>query len=124
MKEGDNIFDIKIFGKNIKNLRKHKGLRMLDISEELHITESYLGQIENGTKIPSVDISLAIVNYFGLDFEFLLQSENIQQNDNLLLYDVINEFSKLTFYEKQFVYNALLLYLHTKEKLICMTHLH
>ena len=124
MKEGDSIFNAKIFGKNIKSLRKSRELRILDILEKININESYLGQIENGRKVPSVDISLSIVNYFGLDFELLLQPEGMEQSNNLLLHNIINEFSKLNPDEKQFVYDTLLLYFRTKEKWICMTQLH
>lgn len=71
------MFDNKKFGKSIRKLRKLKGYGIFDFALELNINSAYLGQIERGEKIPSIDIVVSIINFFHVSINdcFLLSEE-------------------------------------------------
>ena len=52
-------------GKTIRNIRKEQiGLNQKELSTELGITQSYLSQIENGNRVPSMDLIVEISKFF------------------------------------------------------------
>lgn len=51
----------------IKRLRKEKHLSLLQVSGELGISESFLSQIENGKRKPSMNLLEAIAKFFERD---------------------------------------------------------
>ena len=79
------IFDSQIFGKNLRALRKQDGFRLIDIAVFLNIHETYLGQIERGTLIPSVDTAIALANYFEMDFKTLLSPLSQEYGNTVFL---------------------------------------
>lgn len=52
----------------IRNLRKQKSYTILQLATDLNIDTTYLGQIERGEKIPSIDVAVNIINYFNITF--------------------------------------------------------
>lgn len=70
------VYDAKKFGKCIKNLRKINKLTLYKLANELHISDNYLAEIENGKSIPSIELFISIINYFKItaenysDFDF------------------------------------------------------
>ena len=96
----------KDFGKNIRTLRKKKGLKISDIATALNIHTSYLGQIERGTKIPSVNVAINLVNYFEINFQSVFVP--MEDEYTLLRNEILQHISKLEHYEKQFIYKTLL----------------
>lgn len=60
----------------IRNLRKQKGYTILQLATDLNIDTTYLGQIERGEKIPSIDVAVNIINYFNITFTNYTNSEN------------------------------------------------
>lgn len=60
----------------IRNLRKQKGYTILQLATDLNIDTTYLGQIERGEKIPSIDVTVNIINYFNITFTNYTNSEN------------------------------------------------
>lgn len=96
----------KDFGKNIRILRKKKGLKISDIAAALNIHTSYLGQIERGIKIPSVNVAVNLVNYFEINFQSVFIS--IEDEYTLLHNEILQHILKLEHYEKQFIYKTLL----------------
>lgn len=60
----------------IRNLRKQKGYTILQLATDLNIDTTYLGQIERGEKIPSIDVAVNIINYFNITFTNYTDSEN------------------------------------------------
>ncbi len=87
-------------------LRKKKGLKISDIAAALNIHTSYLGQIERGIKIPSVNVAVNLVNYFEINFQSVFIS--IEDEYTLLRNEILQHISKLEHYEKQFIYKTLL----------------
>lgn len=106
IKVGIVIFNYTEFGKTIRKLRKNTGFKLIDIAEELNIHESYLGQIERGTAVPSVEIAVDLANYFHISFQ---QYATPYENINILLQnEVFQNLSELTPQEKKFIYKSLL----------------
>ena len=103
------MFHITYFGKKIRKLRKEKNMKLADVAEQLHISPSYLGEIERGTTSPSIEIVVLIANYWGIsleDFCHLQTSPDIEQTFYL-------GFTEL---EYQLFYNILVQYLFLKQE--------
>ena len=99
------MFDSITFGNAIRHCRKKMNLKIIDIATIIDIDESYLGQIERGEKIPSVDVALAIVNCFETNFQSFLSSAtpDIADDNILLRKEIAHKFPKLSPAEKQFI---------------------
>ena len=48
------------FGKNCRKLRENKGLTQSELADKVGVRPPMINFIENGTKIPSLRLSLAI----------------------------------------------------------------
>lgn len=98
------MFDIKLFGQTIRYMRKNRHLSLLYLSSKVNITSTYLGEIERGIKIPSVEIALSIANFFkiGLDDSSLKPKQN-----KAIIHEILNKTSRLNSIERQFICKAL-----------------
>lgn len=63
----------KIFAKNIKKLRRQKGITQEDLSFELELDGSYIGKIENAKINITIDKIIKIADYFKVDVYKLFQ---------------------------------------------------
>lgn len=59
-------------GKNIRNFREIKKLRQEDLAEKTDLTTNYLGMIERGEKIPSLETFINILNSLGVSADMVL----------------------------------------------------
>ena len=58
----------------LKEERKKRGLGIVEVAEELGITPSYISQIENGKKNPTLNVMENYANLLGMDlFELSLR---------------------------------------------------
>ncbi|GIQ63404.1 hypothetical protein PACILC2_19720 [Paenibacillus cisolokensis] len=62
---------------NIKRIRKERGIKQLQLAEDLQVTRQTLTAIENNKYNPSLELSLKIVKYFNLPIHeiFILEEE-------------------------------------------------
>ncbi|MFD1067783.1 helix-turn-helix transcriptional regulator [Oceanobacillus locisalsi] len=62
---------------NIKEIRKQKGIKQLQLAEELQVTRQTMTAIENNKYNPSLELALKIVKYFELPIDdiFILEEE-------------------------------------------------
>ncbi len=60
-------------GKRIAYLRKKKGMSQLDLSIEAEISKSYISDLENGRRNPSVLLLQRIASSLGVSLEKLFQ---------------------------------------------------
>ena len=60
--------DLKDFGKSITVLRESRNLNKYELSIQLNISESHLGNIEHG-KLPTIKTAVEIVNFFGVGLD-------------------------------------------------------
>ena len=56
-------------GKNIRKFREIKKLRQEDLAEKTDLTTNYIGMIERGEKIPSLETFINILNFLGVSAE-------------------------------------------------------
>ena len=106
MKGGVFIFNYIEFGKTIRVLRKNTSFKLIDVAEQLSIHESYLGKIERGIAIPSVEIAVDLANFFHISFQ---QYNIYKKSSNILLQnEIFKNLSHLKPQEKKFIYKLLL----------------
>lgn len=71
-------------GLAVKTLRKNKGLTQGNFCEIVGITQSYLSQVENGNKEPSIDVVKKIADALGTPmpvlFWFTLTEEDVDDS--------------------------------------------
>lgn len=62
---------------NIKMIRKQRGIKQLEMAEELQVTRQTVTAIENNKYNPSLELALKIAKYFNLDFNeiFILEED-------------------------------------------------
>ena len=59
-------------GKNIRKFREIKKLRQEDLAEKTDSTTNYIGMIERGEKIPSLETFINILNSLGVSADMVL----------------------------------------------------
>lgn len=59
-------------GKNIRRFREIKKLRQEDLAEKTDLTTNYIGMIERGEKIPSLETFINILNSLGVSADMVL----------------------------------------------------
>lgn len=59
-------------GGNIRKYRQIKKLRQEDLAELTNLSPNYIGMIERGEKIPSLETLIAIVNALGISADMVL----------------------------------------------------
>lgn len=62
---------------NIQKIRKQKGIKQLNMAEELQVTRQTFTAIENNKYNPSLELALKIAKYFNLEFDeiFILEED-------------------------------------------------
>ncbi|MBQ8459309.1 helix-turn-helix transcriptional regulator [bacterium] len=65
--------NIKKLGKNLRKLRKSKGLSQEELSLNLDFDGSYIGKVENGKLNITLDKLINIAEYFQIDIIELLK---------------------------------------------------
>ena len=58
--------------KNIRKFREIKKLRQEDLAEKTDLTTNYIGMIERGEKIPSLETFINILNSLGVSADMVL----------------------------------------------------
>ena len=59
-------------GKNIRKFREIKKLRQEDLAEKTDLKTNYIGMIERGEKIPSLETFINILNSLGVSADMVL----------------------------------------------------
>lgn len=59
-------------GKNIRKYRLAKKLRQEDLAEIANLSINYVGAIERGEKVPSLETLLVIINALGVSADMIL----------------------------------------------------
>lgn len=75
-----------ILGYRLRELRKEKKMSQEDLGRLLGVTKVSVSGYENGTRVPSIDILLLILDVFGISADYLLGRElNVvcENDDNL-----------------------------------------
>ena len=64
---------LKVFGKNVRTYRKQAGLAQQDLAVIIGIDRSYLSEIENGHRNPSLLVAFAIADALNCSLSLLLK---------------------------------------------------
>lgn len=59
-------------GKNIRRFRTEKKMRQEDLAERAGLSTNYIGMVERGEKIPSLESFIGIVNALGVSADMIL----------------------------------------------------
>ena len=59
-------------GRNIRKYRKEKKLSQEQLAEIIHVSQNYVGNMERGEKIPSLETLVAIADALGVSSDVLL----------------------------------------------------
>ena len=99
--------ELESIGKNIRKFRLARKLRQEELAEQAGLSTNYIGMIERGEKVPSLESFITIANVLDVSSDMLLcdvlhagyevksslfteKMKNIQQEDRLRIYDVID----------------------------------
>ncbi len=99
--------DLGSIGANIKKYRLEKNLRQEDLAEKTGLSVNYIGALERGEKLPSLETFIDIANSLGVSSDMLLcdvvdaaykikdsllaeKLEGIGREDREKIYDVID----------------------------------
>ena len=63
---------LETIGENIRRYRNGKKLRQEDLAELVGVSTNYIGSLERGEKIPSLETFITIVNCLGVSSDMLL----------------------------------------------------
>lgn len=74
----------KIFGDNIKKLRKAKGLTQEQLAEALNLQLQSISYIENGRTFVSSEVLTNLSNFFNVEVSFFFKSAYIEHTDKEL----------------------------------------
>lgn len=61
-----------MFGENLKNLRKQKGLSQEELAERLHVVRQTVSKWEKGLSVPDADLLIRIAEIFEVSVSALL----------------------------------------------------
>lgn len=76
-------------GKNIRKFREAKKLRQEDLAEKAELTTNYIGMIERGEKIPSLETFINILNSLGVSADMVLS--DVLDNGYTVKNSMLNE---------------------------------
>lgn len=65
----------KLFGMRLRAARKARGLNIEQLAEKAGISGNYLGEIERGNKLPSLDTFMRLVNELDVSADYLLKDD-------------------------------------------------
>lgn len=82
--------DYKRLGQRIREERLKLGLTQAKLSEDVDISEAYMGQIERGERNLALDTLIRLANRLGVSVDYLLKDSVDNSNDNIL-----NQFRQL-----------------------------
>jgi transcriptional regulator with XRE-family HTH domain len=70
-----------MYGKALKQIRIYHGLKQKDLSEDLNLSRSYICELENDSKEPSLDVLKKYSNYFEIPVSSLMfLGENLESH--------------------------------------------
>ena len=76
--------DYKKLGQRIKAERLKLGLTQAKLSEDVDISEAYMGQIERGERNLALNTLIRLANRLGASVDYLLKDSVDDSNDNIL----------------------------------------
>lgn len=66
------IMDYRSIGSNIRKIRTQNKLRQEDVAERANLSVNYVGAVERGERLPSLETFIAILNAVGASADIVL----------------------------------------------------
>lgn len=103
--------NLESIGRNVRKYRLMKKLRQEDLAEKADLSINYIGAIERGEKIPSLETLIVIINALGVSADMILvdvidtgyvvknsllaeKLDKLSADDRAKIYDVIDTMVK------------------------------
>lgn len=98
--------DLHTIGKNIQKYRKTQKMRQEDLAEQVDVSTNYIGMIERGEKVPSLETFLLIAKTLSVSADQLLADTHYngyKVKDSLLA----EKLEKLSPVDRQQIYDVI-----------------
>ena len=99
--------ELESIGRNIRHYRIKKKLRQEDLAERASLSPNYVGALERGEKVPSLETFIVLLNALGVSADMILSDvidvgytikdsllaeklESLDADDRKKIYDVID----------------------------------
>ncbi len=93
-------------GKNIRMYRLAKKLRQEDLAEKTELSPNYIGMVERGEKIPSLETFIAILNALDISADMVLT--DVVNTGYVIKNSMLNEkLSKLSSDDREKIYEVI-----------------
>ena len=96
------MYDSKVVGKRIKDLRKLKGMTQDELAAVFKTESSVICKIETGKQTISIDYVVDIAAYFEVSIDYLINGETVVDNQISLA------FAQIPFCKKEMVKRLIL----------------
>ncbi|MDK0862840.1 helix-turn-helix transcriptional regulator [Clostridium perfringens] len=70
---------MKLVGENLRRIREEKKLSRRELAEKSGLSQSYIVQIEKGTKNPTLEVLKSLANSLNVRVEHLTENENTDE---------------------------------------------
>lgn len=67
--------DAREIGQRIRSVRRNKKVRQRELGDILGFSENYIGKLETGKRIPSLDALVRIADYFDVSLDYLVRGK-------------------------------------------------
>lgn len=93
-------------GKNIRKYRLKKKLRQEDLAEKTGLTTNYIGMVERGEKIPSLETFIKILNALEVSSDMILA--DVLETGYIVKNSILNEkLAKLSPEDREQIYEVI-----------------
>lgn len=88
--------DYRTIGSNLRKIRLQKKMRQEDVAEKANLSVNYIGAVERGERLPSLETFIALLNATGGSADIVLSDvlENGYTVKNSLFADKLKSVSK------------------------------
>ena len=88
--------DYRTIGLNLRKIRVQNKLRQEDVAEKANLSVNYIGAVERGERIPSLETFVAILNAIGSSADIVLCDvlENGYEVKSSLIHDKLQSLTK------------------------------
>lgn len=112
--EFEGISNFESIGKNIRKYRVARGLRQEGLAERCGLSPNYIGMLERGEKVPSLETFIRILNVLEVSSDFVLV--DVLNTGYIVKQSIFEEkLEKLSLEERERIFDVLeALLKHTK----------
>ena len=80
-----------MFGENLIELRKFHNMSQEELAERIEKTTGFIGQIERGDSLPSIETLQALIHTLGINAELFFKDNTYEPSDYNELFSLLAE---------------------------------